>query len=95
MEEEKHDFSSLNKYFKSEDLAKEVESVKVKTITEDVSIGESSFGSFESEEVEVQEINCKVEKEGSASRKEFLKSQEDESLTLDTCAKVNKDWNRG
>ena len=51
MEEEEHDFSSLNKYFKDEDLIDKTESVKVvKTIIEDISAAESSFRDYESEE---------------------------------------------
>jgi|SRR3989344_8501524 len=99
MEEEEHDFSSLNKYFKDEDLIDKTESVKVvKTIIEDISVVESSFGDYESEEeIETQDIDCNIKENSSKvslERKKFLEDLGGESLTLDTCRNVNKDWNR-
>jgi len=98
-EQEISDFSSLNKYFKKEDLDENCEPVNnVKTIIEDVSINESSFRLYESErEVEIRNVvDCESEfsDKTSLERKSFLKELEDESLDLDTCNKVNKDWGR-
>ncbi len=100
-DENEPDFSSLNKYFKEDSEIGDVNPVKVRTITEDISISESSFTSYGNKEVETQIVNKEVEKEfvkGSGkvtnAKKEFLKSLEDESLTVDTCSNVNRDWNR-
>ena len=90
----KSDFSSLNKYFIDDSLIKKTEPVRVKTITEDISINEVSLSSFESEEeIGTPEIHQNIEKKGCPNKIKFLKHLSDESLTLDTCNNINKDWN--
>jgi len=94
-EEEEPDFSSLNKYFKDDDSTKTEEIKVVKTIIEDVSI--SSFESYdrnENREDDYREEESSNPKKISPEKKEFLKSMEDDGLNLDTCANVNRDWNR-
>jgi len=103
-EEDKSDFSSLNKYFKDDDLIKKTEPVKVKTITEDVSISEPYSKNYEydkdAEEIDLDDINKSIKKELNKDskivsvKKEFIKSLEDDSLTLDICKNINRDWNR-
>ncbi len=99
MEEKEPDFSSLNKYFISDEL-KKPEPVKVNTIIEDVSIRESSFVSYENTEKEdeilTSEIKQKIEKKGNPDKIKFLQrlSDDDNSLTIDTCNSVSKDWKR-
>ena len=98
---EEPDFSSLNKYFK-EDI-KKTKPVKIKTIIEDISISELQVSYFGGEaEIETRGDNQEIEKEsieGSKkvvdAKKEFLKFiEEDDSLKLDICASVNRDWGR-
>jgi len=95
-EDSRHDFSSLNKYFIDDSKIDKKVLPKQKIITEDVSISESSFGNYESsEETETPKTHQKIEKKGCPDKIKFLKSiEENDSLTLDTCASVNKDWNR-
>jgi len=102
-DENELDFSSLNKYFIEEgsEVAKP-EPVKVNVITEDVSISESSFVSYnyaEEDGVGVEKAFDKVEKISDAdkkkispAKKKFLKDlDEADSLTVDTCTSVGQD----
>jgi len=99
------DFSSLNKYFR-DDLGEKPEPVKVNTIIEDISISESVFRSYtysEGNEVGTSEGYNKVEKISeedkkkiSPAKKKFLKDiEESDSLSIDTCISVGRDWGRG
>jgi len=93
--EDEPDFSSLNKYFREDDSIQKNEPVKIKTITEDVSISGPSFRAYENEkEIANPKIHQKIEKKGSQDKIDFLKSLDEDSLTLDICASVNKNWNR-
>ena len=98
---EEPDFSSLNKYFK-EGLER-TEKPKIKMIVEDVRISGHEVSYFSEEaEIETRVDNQEIEKEsieGSKkvvdAKKEFLKFiEEDDSLKLDICASVNRDWGR-
>src|SRR3989344_3797221 len=90
------DFSSLNKYFRDDDLAVKKEIKVVKTIIEDVSISESTFRHYESEEfgreIDSEEESSNINsKKISSEKKEFLKSLDNDGLNLDTCSSINKD----
>jgi hypothetical protein len=58
----------------------------------------SSFKRYRKEEVDDADLESekKVEKKSKISevKKEFIEYLEDESLTVDTCAKVNHDWKK-
>ena len=47
-------------------------------------------------EITTQEVKQKIEKKGCPHKIKFLKklSGEDNSLTLDTCNSINKDWKK-
>jgi len=103
--ESEPDYSSLNKYFIDDSKVKKEVSVNVKMIVEDVSVTGYSFGGSslgfgrKEKEIETQISGREIEKEVSSkkdteSRKEFLKELEDDSLTLDTCSSVNRDWGK-
>jgi len=95
------DYSSLNKYFIEDSEVKKEDPVsKVKTIVEDIAISESPFSSFEKEKeslIESMDVEKELIDEASVdteSRKEFLKELDDDSLNLDTCSNVSRDWGR-
>jgi len=99
-ESEERDYSSLDKYFIDDSKIDRKVPVKVKTIVENVSISVSSFefGGKE-KEIDTQISGRKIEREISSkkdteSRKEFINELEDDSLTLDTCSSVNRDWGK-
>ncbi len=108
-EEEEHepDYSSLNKYFKEDNELNRTVKPKQKIITEDVSINETTtlFHSAE-EEIETSVRNKKVKietendegdtsKELIQAKKEFFQSLDDEdSLDLNTCANINRNWEK-
>jgi hypothetical protein len=103
------DFSSLNKYFVDDDKIQKPEVVKVNMIVEDITIAESSFrnysyteGDSEKKVSGAQKSYDKTEKNSesnnkkiSPAKKEFLNDlEESDSLSLDTCSNVGRDWSR-
>jgi hypothetical protein len=106
-DEPEPDYSSLNKYFIDDSKVEKKESDNVKTVVEDVSLPTNEF-SFEGssprfggkeKEIETQTSGGEIEKEVSSkkdtgARKEFIKELEDDSLTLDTCSNVSRDWGK-
>ena len=98
------DFSSLNKYFRDDEVDKP-EPVKINTIVEDISISESHFVSYnyaEEDGVGVEKAFDKVEKISdedkkkiSPAKKKFIKDlEESDSLSIDTCLNVGRDWGK-
>ena len=94
---EEPDYSSLNKYFKKDNLTTGNEPVKIKTITEDVSISDFSsdfYGDKSDEDIMITKPKEIIVKKGCPHKIEYLKSIKDESLTTDICKSVNKDWKK-